>query len=197
MDKPRVTIITPLSRNRDIGNAIANYERQTYPNKELTIFNDDGRTDYMDVEKRIWVWGRASCSIGFKRDELCRLSQGEIIIMFDSDDWYREDYIDICIQQLQSCDITGLSQAYFQKGDNLYKYTWRGGQPYVLGSGMAFHKHVWGRKRFEDRNDGEDLHFQSNNGLIVPHGQIDSFRAVIHDNNTSSHRILPYLELIL
>lgn len=190
----KVSIITPLSRNRDIPNVIDNYLRQDYPNKELCILNDDGRTDYMDVENKIWVWGQAGLNIGQKRNQLCSLAKGEIIIHQDSDDSYASDYIARCVEQLQSCDMTGLSKAYFHRGDELYLWEYSGSQPYVLGSGMAYWKRMWEQKPFRPIQTGEDLHFQT--GLIKPLDYIDGFYATIHDNNTSSHKALPNMKRI-
>lgn len=192
----RVTVITPLSRNRDIQNTIDNYLRQDWPDKELCIFNDDGRTDYMDVEQKIWVWGEQGRTIGYKRNELCRLAKGEIIVHFDSDDHYEPDYITICVAALSNTDITGLSAAYFHKGNEIYLYQYTGGQPYVIGSGMAYWRKCWERHPFEDIQVKEDAKFQANNGIIRSHGAIDSFYAVIHDSNTCSHKTLPYMKRI-
>lgn len=193
---PKVTVITPLSRNRDIPNVMENYLRQDYANKELCILNDDGRTDYMDLEKRIWVWGQAGLNIGQKRNELCCLAKGEIIVSFDSDDWFASDYITRCVEQLQSCNITGLSSAYFHKGDEVYLYEYSGSQPYVIGSGMAYWKSVWDNKPFRPIQSGEDMHFQANAGIIKPLDYIDGFIAHIHDNNTSSHKALAHMKRI-
>jgi hypothetical protein len=194
MDKSLVTVITPLSRNRDIPNVLDNYLRQDYHNKELTILNEDGRTDYMSVEKKIWVWGRSGMNVGEKRNELCSLAQGEIIVMMDSDDWFAPDYITRCVEVLQKADITGLSSAYFHKGDEIYLYEYKGSQPYVIGSGMAFWKRVWEKNPFRPIQSGEDMFFQT--GIIKPHGYIDGFYATIHDNNTASHKALPYMKRI-
>lgn len=187
MDRPRVTIITPLSRNRDIENTISNYLRQDYPNKELCIFNDDGRTDYMSVENRIWVWGREGCSIGYKRNELCELAQGDIIVMFDSDDYYRGDYVSLAIEQLQHANVTGMSSAYFYKPHTtLYRYDYHGNQPYVFESGMAFHKQVWERNKFANSSNGEGIKLLTNAGRISPIQDINCFCAMLHGQNTQS-----------
>lgn len=196
MGRPLITVITPLSRNTDIPNAIENYMRQDYPDKELCILNDDGRTDYMSVDNSIWVWGQPNMNIGMKRNELCALAKGEIIVHFDSDDWYAPDYITRCVQQLQSCDITGLSSAYFHKGDEIYLYEYKGSQPYVIGSGMAYWKRVWERRQFRPIQSGEDMHFQASNGIVKPHGYLEGFYATIHENNTASHKALPYMKRI-
>lgn len=187
MDKPLVTIITPLSRNHDLPKVIANYLRQDYPNKELCIFNDDGRTDYMNVEQRIWAWGEAGRSIGYKRNELCRLANGDIIVMLDSDDFFAPNYISLAVEQLKSCNVTGMNKAFFYKPHtNLYKYEYKGNQPYVLESGMAFHRSVWDKNKFTDTNNGEGLKFLTNAGRISPIKDMDCFCAMLHDQNTQT-----------
>lgn len=185
----KVTICVPLSRNEDLPNVLANYHRQDYPNKELCIFNDDGATEYMSIEDKIYVWGESGKTIGHKRNELTRLAKGDIVIFQDSDDFYAYNYVSLCIKQLETANVTGLSSAYFYKPhSNLYLYEYGKHQPYVLESGMAFRREVWERCKFADTNNGEGLKFLTNAGRISPIKTLSAFVAILHNKNTQSGR---------
>src|SRR5690606_15922277 len=124
---------------------------------------------------------------------------GEIIINSDSDDWFAPNFITRSVTHLMrsGADMTGLSSAYFYlPHSQLWLYQYRGGQPYVLGSGMCYHRHVWQRKPYPDIKVGEDLEFQTNAGRIIPHDNIHLFMAMIHGKNTASHKQLSTMKRI-
>lgn len=192
----KVTCICPCNRPQDIPNVIDCYISQNYDNKELLILNDDGDQSYTSVDNRIFPWSEGiGLTIGNKRNILCSHAWGEIIIHMDSDDYFAPGFITRAVEQLQTCDLTGLSKAYFHKGDEVYLYEYTGSQPYVIGSGMAYWKRVWERKPFRGVQSGEDMHFQSGN-IVKPMDYLDGFYATIHDSNTSSHKALPYMKRI-
>lgn len=186
----------PCSRPEDLPQAIKVFMSQDYEDKELIIMGDEGfDSQIVSYWPEIHVYNlKGTPSIGYKRNVAIEVSEGSIIINADSDDWYAPDYITRCVNQLQCCDITGLSSAYFYKPrTSLWLYEYRGSAAYVLGSGMAYHKKVWERKPYKDRSDGEDLYFQENAGRIIPHGYIDGFMAMIHGKNTASHLQLQHM----
>lgn len=156
------------------------YHKQDYPNKELIIIGDE-----------------LGKSIGEKRNYGCRIATGDLICHFDDDDFYKPDYLSKAAKHMfeTGAQMTGLSSAYFyQPGTGLWLYEYKGRQPYVIGSGMMYYRTVWERKPFEDRNEGEDLLFQTNAGRIIPHGYLDSMVAIIHGGNTASHKQLAHMQ---
>ena len=78
-------------RNRPqyIAGAVACFEAQTWPNRELVVVDNSdepissvlpswARYDYVGSEKR---------SVGWMRNRACEVSQGDFIAHWDSDDW--------------------------------------------------------------------------------------------------------------
>lgn len=168
----KVSVICPCNRPEDIPHVTEMFNRQNYPNKELILVTDDG-------------------TIGHKRNVACESATGDVIVHFDSDDYYAPDYISYSVQFLlnNNADVTGLRSGYFfnpnKKKAWLYEY--KLSQPFVLGSGMIYHKNVWMNNKFRDTSFGEDNFFLANAGIIKPHRYISGFCAKIHDNNTCSH----------
>lgn len=178
----KVSIITPTTADRaEFNERIKRIAKaQDYPNIEHILCYDNG-------------------SIGTKRNRLCDEAKGDIIVMFDSDDFYSTDFIYRSYQHLVStkADVVGLSCAYFyQPHTKMWRYDYIGVQKYVIGSGMMFYKSVWERNPFPDKNIAEDAGFLANAGRIIPHNYTNGFIAMIHGNNTASHHQTPYMKRI-
>lgn len=175
----KVSCITVTTEDRiDFNNRIMRiFSQQDYPNKEHIV-----------------LYG--SETIGQKKNIACGLSNGEIIVFFDSDDLFASDYISKCVEQLQECDCTGLDNGYFTDGVQAWMWEWKGNQKLVLGSGMALWKRVWERNKFKHVSSGEDTIFCANAGKIIPHGYVEGFVATIHQKNTASHHALPFMKKV-
>lgn len=175
MSSPLVSIITPWTPNRiDFMKRLANcVTAQSYKNYEWLTDSDPG-------------------TIGEKRNRLCQKAKGELIVHFDSDDWYGTEYIASSVGHILTtgADVTGVKDAYFldEVNEKAWLYEYKGAQPYVLGSGMMYRREVWERNRFQHINEGEDMHFLTNSGKIKPHGNVLSIFARIHGDNTASHK---------
>ena len=175
MSTPLVTVIVPSTRDRKIFNERIKdlFEYQTYPNKQLLFNMNEG-------------------SIGSKLNTMCRLTEGEIIVRMDSDDWYASDWISHQVASLLSsgADITGLSNAYFLNPSEPGLYIYNTPEAYVgkwvCGATMCFRREYALRWPFLDLSRGEDFYFSRTNPLakIAPHGYIDGFIALVHKGNT-------------
>lgn len=147
--------------------------------------------DYINIE-HIIVSGDDEV-IGAKRNEGCKLANGEYIVFFDDDDFYAANYVSLCISFMQKtgCNVTGLNKAFFYKPNvGLWLWQYGGSNDYVIESGMCFKKSIWNDVRFPNIQIGENVEFLSKIGGIEPHGETNSMIAIIHDNNTSSHLAL-------
>lgn len=172
-----VSVICPTTHDRNNELIKEIFEAQDYPNKELIFDYNEG-------------------SIGLKRNRCIDVSSGEIILHFDSDDWYAPDYITKSVNHLieSKAQITGLSQAYFyQPHTNLWLYKWAGSQPYVIGSGMCYYRYVWYKMPFKNKQTEEDKLFQLG-WHVAPFDGLKSFMAMIHGKNTCSHLSIPYMQ---
>lgn len=186
MHKPLVTVITPTTIDREAFNEVCErlIQAQDYPNVQYIFDYDDG-------------------TIGEKRNRLCAQASGEIIVHFDSDDWYAPDWISRSVAALQNCDCTGLNRAYFEDEANNRKWLWEydykklGQQAAVAGATLAYWKRVWERNPFPDFNIGEERQFMANAGILQPHEYIDGFIAKIHNANTISHKQTKWMARVM
>lgn len=180
---PKVSIITPSTMDREFFNNRCKYLI--------------GKQDYPNIE-HIFLFGEGS--IGNKRNMLCDMAKGEIILHADSDDLLAHDFVSQSVRHLQQTgsDVTGLKTAYFFDGINAWLYDYQSKFPYVIGSGMCYLRSVWERNKFEDTSSGEDRLFLRNAGKVVPHGYFEGFIASIHPGNTESHKAIKhhYFKLI-
>ncbi len=165
---PLVSVIVPTTHDRGyFNNRIKQtYDRQDYKNKELIV-------DY------------GSENIGLKRNKMCGMANGEIILFMDSDDYYRDDWTSKQVEALltTNADITGLSELYFYDPiKNLawfYKYWDK--TKWVHGSTMAFKKELWNNHKFKPTPYGEDTIFVWEcNCKIVPHYYKEGHISIIH-----------------
>ena len=166
-----VSIITPTTDNRDSYNTriIQIAQAQDYP-----------------IHEHLFDFG--SGTIGEKRNRLCKAAAGDIIVHFDSDDYYAPDWIARIVQTMQhypEYDIYGLKDMYYSTG---YKYT--GGKPnsLVWCGTMAYRRKFWERHIFSDIQIGEDVLF-CQNARVMSMTYIDGFLAGMHDGNTSKKNI--------
>lgn len=172
-----VSVICPTTRDRNNALIQEIFEAQDYHNKEIIFNHNEG-------------------TIGQKRNACVSMAEGDIIVHFDSDDWYAPDYISKCVSFLQDsqADMTGLSKAYFYNPHTrLWLFEWQHSSPYIIGSGMCYWRKVWESQPFRNLQTEEDKYFQANR-LVKAHPYTDLFMAMIHSNNTCSHLSTPYMQ---
>ncbi len=113
-DMPLVSCIMPTRNRRAfIKQALAYFEREDYPNRELIIVDDgddqvynllppDPRVRYIALNRQI--------SIGAKRNIACEQARGAIIAHWDDDDWYAPHRLGYQVAPLLDniADMTGL-----------------------------------------------------------------------------------------
>lgn len=172
-----VSIITPTLPERAayLSKLKADIDAQTYKNTEWVVISGEG-------------------TIGEKRNKACAIATGDIIVNFDDDDHYEPRYIEKALEHLvqSRADITGLKNAFFvnEQLRKMWLYEYKGAQPYVIGSGMMYHRKVWEQKAYEHVNEGEDYQFITNAGSISAFDGTSLFYARIHGNNTASQKVL-------
>lgn len=180
---PSISIITPTTADRSIWASRLD---------EMVSCQD-----YGNIIEHIIIDGPET--IGEKRNAGCHMAKGDIIVMFDSDDLYADDYVSKAVNTIEStmCNIVGLSSAYFYHihTKQAYRYDWKGSQTYVLESGMAFGRSTWEKRQFPRRSDGEGVMFQLGRRVGVIE-TLDSFIATIHGSNISSHKNLHLMQKV-
>jgi hypothetical protein len=149
------------------------YQRQTYPHKELWILDDDENM------------------IARKRNRLCGIVGGEIVIHWDSDDWSSEGRMLDQVRRLQDTgrQVTGYHSLIFHVADSDRYVKYRGAKNYALGTSLCYRREWWQRHRFsEARAVGEDNEFVSEaaaSGELVTVDGGEMMVALIHAGNTS------------
>lgn len=189
--KLAVSCIMPCSRPEDLPRAIALFDRQTYPDKELIIIAGSSENIPLEREDVRFV----HCSdptIGHRRNEGCAYSRGGVIVHLDSDDWYAPDWIELSVDYLMEsgAELVGLNSCFFyQPHSQAWQYAFAEGckMPYVLGATMCYWKNTWIRNKFDKVMIGEDARFAAAvGGGVSNHLHAESFVAMIHGRNTSS-----------
>jgi glycosyltransferase involved in cell wall biosynthesis len=166
---PLVSCIMPTNNRRHfVPQAIRYFLRQDYPNRELIIVDDgtDPVSDIVPDDSRIrYIRLRRKAEIGEKRNLACEKSEGEIIILWDDDDWYADHRISLQVRPLVEgeADLTGFSyctlfclptHAFWACTDQLDEKMFFEG---VVGGTLAFRKRFWQQGlRFPNASLGED-----------------------------------------
>lgn len=196
---PLVSCIMPTcDRKTFVVQAIAYFERQTYPAKELVVV-DDGRDAVGDVLPRA-PWLRyvrlpQPRSIGVKRNLAVEHARGDIVVHWDDDDWYGPDRLVHQVEPLRSgvAQVTGLKTVCML--DVLDGTFWacradlhaRMFYADLHGGTIAYLRSVWERlARFPDSSLAEDASFLralSGRAAIRPQENADTFVYVRHGAN--------------
>ena len=178
--------------------AIRYFDAQDYPRRELVIVDDGldpvadlvaGRSDVTYVR----VPGR--WSIGAKRNEACRVSQGEVIVQWDDDDWYGPSRISRQLEDLVAghADVTGLTMRLVL--DTCAGRCWRAEaaarvmfyMETICGS-LAFRRSCWHVSRYPDESIGEEAELLERmtyaGARFAPVGNVHDYVIVRHGTNT-------------
>jgi glycosyltransferase involved in cell wall biosynthesis len=194
-ENPLVSCIMPTFNRRNfISRAIANFQRQSYRNKELVIVDDgfDSIADLIPHDPLIRYHRLNSrCSIGAKRNFACRHSSGKIIVHWDDDDWMSPDWLDSQVTTLtrKNADVCGLDKVFFHAPElrRAWKYVYDGKRPWVCGGTLCYTKAFWERNHFPDINIGEDNAFvwSTLEKNLAINNNSELYVATIHGGNTS------------
>jgi glycosyltransferase involved in cell wall biosynthesis len=197
--QPLVSCIMPTANRRlFVPQAIHNFLKQDYPDRELIVIDDGTDTvadlipsassiRYMRLERKH--------SVGAKRNVACQEARGEIIVHWDDDDWMAHWRLSYQVASLlkQGADICGLDKVlYYDTGSGqAWQFTYpKGGRPWVAGNTLCYTKAFWRMNPFPDMNVGEDSHFlwtdRPKSVATLPNATF--YVALIHPGNTSPKR---------
>lgn len=191
-------VMPTFDRRTFVPYAIACYQAQTYPHRELVIV-DDGTDSVSDLVpddpsiRYLRLDGRHS--IGAKRNAACESARGEIIVHWDDDDWSAPNRVAAQVAALltSGADVCGLRDLLFYQpaSDRGWRYTYpRHARPWVAGGTMCYWRSVWERQPFPKVSQGEDTQFLWANRALRIHvlDRLDLYVATIHAGNTSANR---------
>ena len=189
-----VSILVP-SKNRDYfaENILRNFYRQDYPKDKIElIIGDEGNSNMEDIipkdDDRIRYYKFNNISLGEKRNKLCELSKGEILIFMDDDDFYPFDKVSECVNVLNNNDveITGSSimYVYFTKQNKILKYG-PYGKNHATCATFAFKRSYFDNNKFPNVNKAEEKKFLNNYKTnVFQMNELKSILVIAHNNNT-------------
>jgi glycosyltransferase involved in cell wall biosynthesis len=159
-----VTAIMPTRGRKELAQrALDSFFSQTYPNKELIIFDDDEDPSFPDEREMERMKGRGvlyrrwrgdkPMSIAQKRNHCARMADGRIIIHFDSDDWSAPDRMADQVRRLEESglQVTGYRSMLFYQVETgrAFRYS----SPfsnYAIGTSLCYFRSWWERFHFDE-----------------------------------------------
>lgn len=199
-DLPLVSCIMPTCDRRFfVPLAIAWYQRQDWPNRELIIIDDGGDpvADLVPGDDPTIRYVRLAEkeTVGAKRNRACSLARGEIILHWDDDDWYSPDRVRRQVEflQRQGADVCGVASLLFYAPGRgkAWRYSYPAGhRPWVAGTTFCYTRAFWERNPFPPVDVGEDARFLWSVGdMKLAAMPADGFVvAMVHERNVSPKR---------
>ena len=195
---PILSCIMPTADRRCfVPQAIAAFLAQGRDDAELLILDDgtDAVADLIPADPRIrYVREEVRRVVGVKRNRLCEMARGEVIVHWDDDDWHAPDRLDRQLQTLNEtgADVCGLDRVVFLRDDGgaAWDYVYGGREPWVYGASLCYRKDVWRAHRFPEIRVGEDTRFVFAARGARVHAMADNSILVarVHGGNTSPKR---------
>lgn len=177
------------SRREWLPKAIACFLVQTYEPKELLIVAD-GPSDVWGLipdAKNIRV-AYASGMVGFKRNWGCWEARGELIAVWDDDDWSASGRLTAQVKAIQRTGlaVTGFRDLKFTDGRQWWQ--WLGWDNFAIATSLMFQKDWWADHRFREVQSGQDEAFATQAfqlGQLAVEPDRNLMYATIHPGNTS------------
>jgi len=184
-----------LTRNRRnwLPQAIACFESQTYPDRELLIVADgDDVSDLVpqDPRIRLIVTGPFP-NIGAKRNWANVQAKGEIIAHWDDDDHSAPGRLAGQMTRLQVSGkaVTGYQSMKFTDGTSWWLYT--GNAAIAMGTSLCYRRAWWMAHPFPAQQIGEDATFvglAAQEQELVTEGDLNLMYATIHPGNSCARQ---------
>lgn len=213
MDAPLVSAILPTRGRVALAQrALDCWHAQTWPNKELIIYDDKEDKSFKDpnkagshggTDRRIRYYpvpGRLT--IGEKRNLCCTRSEGEYIVHFDSDDWSAPDRISDQMARILAGNkaVTGYHHLLFTSNDTNRWWRFEGpvfnnipkGRFGVFGTSLLYrrdwwkkHRFVAGPQNFSNYEDGAFVKAAIQEDQLLEAPARDWMVARVHSDNSS------------
>jgi glycosyltransferase involved in cell wall biosynthesis len=193
---PLVSCLMPTrDHNGFVPQAIAYFQRQDYPHRELVIV-DDGRDpvgDLIPADPRIrYVRLPHVMPLGTKRNLTCELAKGELLAHWDDDDWYAPDRLSRQAAGLRASTMHLSGSPHLLFFDPVQRKAWIYAQPpgsgqWLSGATLMYTRELWARNRFPDVAIGEDSLFTSRNPMGSVHVPDDQrlWIGILHRSNAA------------
>jgi hypothetical protein len=194
---PLVSCIMPTyNRRHFVPRAIEYFLRQDYEPKELIVVDDgqDSVADLMPDDSRIRYFRlNEKLTLGAKLNLACEYALGDVIALWDDDDWYAAHRLSYQVPALrpEKVDMCGINQLlyYDLQTGRAYKYIYPSGQRIWL-SALCYFKAFWAKHRFADIQVGMDAKFvwSADPRRVLPLTDCTFAVHTIHAHNVSPKR---------
>jgi glycosyltransferase involved in cell wall biosynthesis len=200
MTRPLVSCIMPTrDRRRLVGQSVAYFLRQDYPDRELLIL-DDGRDPVADLvpeDPRIrYVRLEQRVRLGAKRNLACELTRGSLVAHWDDDDWMAPDRLSRQVAALtdSDADACGLQELLHYRIDAGEAWLYRhrpNGRPWLAGCTLVYRREAWAARPFAELEAGEDSAFVAGFQPERVHALEDSsfYLSLLHQENTAARNL--------
>ena len=171
--RPSVSVVAPVRRPRNVARAVANFARQSHPDKELLLVLNNARFDgdhvrdaVRSVEHVRVVEIPGAPTLGACLNEGVRRASGRYVAKMDDDDHYGAEYLSdlLLAARFSGAEVTGKATwyAYVESLDVMAlrvvgsEHAW---VPGVSGSTLFVERDVLARVPFRNVGASEDLFF--------------------------------------
>jgi glycosyltransferase involved in cell wall biosynthesis len=179
-----------------IPTAVERFLTQDYPEKELIILNDgDPISHLLPNDPQIKYYRELPRrNHGEKINRCAELAGGELLVVWDDDDWYPADRLSTVVQAFENptIEIVGSSTLYYQDGEKAYQYTSPKNVNWLAS--IAFRRSAWERHKCDPLPSGADWTFmqkirQENPASVIDLADPTLVIAKIHSGNVCKKRI--------
>jgi glycosyltransferase involved in cell wall biosynthesis len=196
---PLVSCVMPTANRRSmVPRAIAYFQRQDHPSRELVILDDgeDRVADLIPADPRIrYLPSDRPMVLGAKRNAACEEARGEVIVHWDDDDWFAPHRLGYQLRELSrsGADVCGTARQLYLKPATQRAWRYEHPEPHaagwVAGNTLCYTAAAWRRNPFTAIGAGEDARFLSDRRLrlhVLPESEF--VVGIIHDGNASPKR---------
>ena len=193
-----VSAVMPTRGRRQFAaQALRSFLSQTWPEMELVILDDADDPSFevpppFDNVKYVVLENRLT--IPQKRNMVCEIAVGNIIVNFDSDDWSAPTRVErqMAMMEAEKKAVCGFRQMYFWDITKRQAWLYRGAHNYVLGTSLMFkrewwEKHIWNLK-FKIASDNIFTSEAARSKQLIVSSVTDQMVARCHPGNTSPKR---------
>jgi len=155
-DLPVTCIMPTADRRPFVPRAIEQFLAQSYDNRELIVLDDgtDPVGDLMPSDPRVrYLRDERKAPVGVKRNRLCALARGDVIVHWDDDDWMAPWRLTYQVEQLLAAgaDVCGVDRPLFYDAaeGRAWQYVYpSNAAPWVYGATLCYTKAYWQRNPF-------------------------------------------------
>jgi glycosyltransferase involved in cell wall biosynthesis len=208
---PRISVLCPTRDRRPfIPNLLRCFRHQRWPADAIElIVVDDGRDPVGDLftglgDHVVYEHLPERVPLGTKRNRLCELARGEILVNLDDDDWSPPDRVSRSVELLTQTgvDVVGCSElAFYDVATDTIHQQPKIGPKHATAGSMAFRRSWWTTRRWAPDPHTEERQFLNNFTAKLAQFGCEPWRVVLaiaHGGNVlPKNRSMPTLPIRL